>query len=318
MEIFNSAVLNEKGKGEVVSGVVMIKGYSVKKTRNGKDYIDGDLQCGSVCKFKIWSGTLCDSFINEEYSGCICNMTATVDDYNGVKSLIFNECVTVDGFDKSQFMEVRYNKESYWEGFKQLLDSNLSDKGKHLMNELFYSNTELTNRFKEEFCAKSHHDNCLSGLLAHSYKMLYCMHCMLPLYKDLLTVPSKESTEERKDLIFIGVALHDIGKTKEMKYGVYQPNSSVTHRFFGAEFLAQNKELIIEIYNEKWYYDLVSVMLQHHGEYGDPCRTWASYLVNLVDMFESRLQGFCQIKDENAERSTAGLSIWVDNANLSL
>lgn len=317
MAVLNLGVLSDKVKGDILGGVVLIKDYSIKKTKNGKDYIDGVMQSGSVVKFKIWSGALCDSFINEDYTGCICDISGGVDEYQGVKSLILHECVAVEGYSLSQFLEVKYNKEGYFNSFKTLLDNNLSDKGKQFLEELFYKDEELVKRFTEEFCAKSHHDNCLSGLLAHSYKMVYILHYVLPMYKELLHHEG-ESEEDRKDLLFIGVALHDIGKTKEMEYGVYQPNSSVSHRFFGAEWLAKNKDFIINLYNEKWYYDLVSVMLQHHGEYGDPCRTWVSYIVHNIDLFESRLQGFCQTMTESVVRSGSGDSVWLDNNNLSL
>lgn len=317
MEVLKSDIVLSKDKGTIVEGTVLVKEYSIKKTKTGKDYIDGTLQIGGVVKFKIWSGATCSAFISEDYSGCVCEIRGEVDEYQGVKSIIISECRAVEGFSNSQFMEVRYNKEGYWNSFRSVLDSNLSDKGKNFMEEMLYKDTALVERFKEEFCAKSHHDNCLSGLLAHSYKMLCILHYILPSYPDIIELEG-ENSADRKDLLFIGVALHDIGKTKEMEFGVYQPNSGVSHRFFGAEWLAQNKEFIVRQYDEKWYYDLVSVMLQHHGEYGDPCRTWASYIVHNIDLFESRLQGFCQIKAENTVENNSGKSIWVDNNNLTL
>lgn len=317
MEVLKSDVVLSKNKGTIVEGTVLVKEYSVKKTKTGKDYIDGTLQIGGTVKFKIWSGATCSSFISEDYSGCVCEIYGELDEYQGVKSVTIQECRAVEGFTNDQFMEVRYNKEGYWKSFCSVLESNLSDKGKKFMEEVLYKDTVLVERFKEEFCAKSHHDNCLSGLLAHSYKMLCILHYTIPSYPELIELEG-ENTDDRKDLLFIGVALHDIGKTKEMEFGVYQPNSGVSHRFFGAELLTQHKDFIVGLYDEKWYYDLVSVMLQHHGEFGDPCRTWASYIVHQIDLFESRLQGFCQIKAENTVESNSGKSVWIDNNNLTL
>lgn len=316
-DVLKSVDVLAKNSYDSVEGIALIKEYSVKKTKNGKDYIDGVLQIGGAVKFKIWSGATCSSFISEDYSGCICDIRGRVDEYQGVKSVVIEDCIAVEGYTNNQFMEVVYNKEWYWTSLCQLLDANLTDKGKQFINTIFYDDKELTERFKEEFCAKSHHDNCLSGLLAHSYKMLVMLHYILPYYQTITELDG-ENKEYRKDLLYLGVVLHDIGKTKEMEYGVYQPNSSVSHRFFGAEWLAKHRDFIIDLYDEKWYYDLVSVMLQHHGEYGDPCRTWASYIVHLIDIFESSLQGFCQIKDENVVESNAGKSVWVNNMNLTL
>lgn len=211
-----------------------------------------------------------------------------------------------------------YDKEAYFQAFVNLVKARVSDKGYQLFDKLLLQNTELVERFKSEFAAKSHHDNCLSGLLAHSYKVVQLMGVLVDMYPRLSVVDGQTISAEQKDLYILGAALHDIGKTQEMEYGVYQPNSAVSHRFFGAEYLVENKEFIVGLYDDKWYYDLCSVMLQHHGEFGDPCATLSAMLVHWVDMLESRAQLVVQMMDANVAETKAGQSIKVDGSFITL
>jgi 3'-5' exoribonuclease len=223
----------------------------------------------------------------------------------------------VEGYNAQQFIPVIYDKEAYWGAALSILKANLSEKGMGVLEELLLKNQELVERFKTEFSASNHHDNCLSGLLAHSYKMLVMLNTMLPMYKSVLAEDG-ENPDDRKDLLYIGTFLHDIGKTKEMEYGVYTQNSAVSHRFFGAELVAEHKESIIGVYNEKWYYELCSIMLEHHGEFADPCRTWAAMIVHWLDVFESRMQGFIQQKEKQVNEDSTGRYVWFDECRLAL
>jgi 3'-5' exoribonuclease len=113
----------------------------------------------------------------------------------------------------------------------------------------------------------------------------------------------------------LGTLLHDIGKVDEMHFGIYQPLSAVTHRVLGLDYIFAMKDDIIAIYNEKWYRDLQSIIVEHHGEFGDPCRTVPAYLVHKLDCLDSILTGIQQAV-EDPSIDTAGSKIYVDGAYL--
>lgn len=318
MPVITVKQIKEASAGQQVSGVVLIKDYGKKMTKTNKPYIDGTIQSGDTIGFKIWSGALCDSFISEDYSNCICQFTGKIDEYQGTKSVVLESCVAVDGYSESQFLEVVYEKNAYFKAFCDNVRAGVSDKGWKLFEELFLSNTELVERFKIEFAAKSHHDNVLSGLLVHSYKVVQLMHVVMNMYPAVAFEEGKPS-QDRKDLLILGTALHDIGKTQEMELGVYQPNSAISHRFFGAELLVEHKKSIIDSYGVKWYYDFCSIMLEHHGEWGDPCRTLPALLVNMVDEFDAKATGITQdIARGNVSETKSGTSVWVDGKAITL
>lgn len=317
MDIITVKQIKSMSAGSPVSGIIFIKDYGKKMTKTNKPYIDGTIQSGDTMGFKIWSGALCDSFISEDYSNCACNVSGKVDEYQGTKSLTLDLCVAVEGYTESQFLEVVYDKEAYFNAFIGMVKNNVSEKAWNLFNELLLSNSQLVDRFKVEFAAKSHHDNVMSGLLAHSYKVVQLMSVMTNMYPTLMNEDSQFS-QDRKDLLFLSTALHDIGKTQEMELGVYQPNSAISHRFFGAELLVQHKESIVNAYGEKWYYDFCSVMLEHHGQYADPCRTLPALLVNIVDEFDAKVTGITQDMIRNVSETKSGSAIWVDNSAITL
>ena len=63
------------------------------------------------------------------------------------------------------------------------------------------------------------HDAQIGGLLNHTMKM---MRIAKVVYQN---EPRMEQLENYKDMLYLGVILHDIGKIYEMNYGVYQENS---------------------------------------------------------------------------------------------
>lgn len=266
--------------GDAVSGIILLKDVVRATTKNGKPFFHGSVCSGTDVSFKAWDNSEAFKMLErEDLAGKVVYISGNWNEYMGVFSIILDTVMTnaeLVAIDPINFIESKYNIDAYWSGLQNIMKSTLTEKGMLLANKFLFENEEVANAFKVEFAAKSHHDNCKAGLLAHTYKVCYLMQVTLNLYKDIVD----------KDLVMIGVLLHDIGKIKEMHMGVYQPCSKVTHRFLGIEML--DKDLIVENYGEDWYYELVSIMLQHHGEWGDPCKTVSARLVNLVDEFEAK------------------------------
>ena len=91
--------------------------------------------------------------------------------------------------------------------------------------------------------------------------------------------------------MIIGIALHDIGKIFEMHDGIYQPMSFITHRGLGHEYIMTFKDLISSTYDKGFYYMICSVILQHHGEYGENPKSLCAMIVHKIDDMEASLTG---------------------------
>lgn len=290
MSVVSQEVLKNGKGGEPLNGVVLIKSYGIQLTKNGKEYISGTLQSGVEIPFKIWNNSSAFTKLkNEDYTNMPTLIGGNFDDYNGMISIIINTADAVEGFTIDQFLPVKYNAEAYYNSLVDVIKNSVSEKAFNIANNVLFSNQDLVERFKIEFAAKSHHDNCKSGLLAHTYKVVSIVKHLLNMYPSIITNLDGTKNQDLMDLCIIGALLHDIGKTKEMELGIYQPCASVTHRYMGIEFITPYKDDIIQAYSEDWYYQLVSVFLQHHDEYDDKARTLVALLVFYADNLDSKV-----------------------------
>lgn len=320
MSFLKDVLKGNKETGAIVSGVLLVSNYNITLTKTNKEYISGSLLSGVTVPFKAWgSSTAFSKFKTEEYSNTPVFINGTVDNFGGSGSIIVNDVTAVSDFTPDQFLEQRYNIEAYYDALMSLIERNVSDKAMGVISTIFTD--DVKNAFKMEFAATSHHDNCKGGLLAHTYKCVSLMNWVITTYPSIAYVVSDDGlvvSQDRKDLLFLGILLHDIGKIKEMNLGVYQNCSKVTHRFLGIEYVEPAKETILSSYGESWYYDLVSILLQHHGEYADPCRTLVSFICSKVDLLESQLTLVQQCLLESVIHNNSGSSIRIDNTWLNL
>lgn len=325
MEVVSMSFLKEVLKGTVatgtsVSGVMLLSNYNVALTKTNKEYFTGNFLSGVKVPFKSWGNSTAFSKLKaEEYTNTPVLVRGSIDNFGGVGSIIVEDVTAVSEFTADQFLEQRYNVDSYYDALIKLVANNVSEKAMTLVNTVLTD--DLKSLFKMEFAATSHHDNCKGGLLAHTYKCVSLLNWTLTTYPTLYSLPTEDGlapSQDRKDLLFIGTLLHDLGKVREMNLGVYQNCSKVTHRFLGIEYLSAIKDSIVASYSEDWYYDLVSVLLQHHGEYGDPCKTLVSFIVSKVDLFESQMTLTSQCLNESLIGGTSGSRIKLDGAWLNV
>ena len=318
MQVISAEVLKNLGVNKTpISGVVMIKSYSIGLTKRGDEFINGELLSGVVVQFKAWNNSLAFSKLKSgEYTGQVMYISGEVNEYQGQKSIIVNTVNEPDDdYSVDLFMPVKYNTDAYWNGLKSQFEYKTSDKIHEIANEVLFNNEEVAERFKIEQAASSHHDNCKSGLLAHTYKVMRLMDTVISEYPSIRNNLDGTVNQDMVDLLKFGVLVHDIGKIHEMKFGVYQPCAIVTHRYLGIEMLPKDK--IIEAYNEEWWLQLVAILLQHHGEFGDNCRTLGAYLVHKCDLLESQLTSLTQSL-ESPISSPAGDRIKQDDLWLSI
>lgn len=297
MNIITQDQLKNLTGGMAIDGIVLIKDYSVQLTRNGKEYIAGRLQSGTDKPFKAWgSSAAFNSLKNEAYENVPTYIRGSGDEYGGTISLILDSVQAVDGYTPDQFFPVKYNADAYWEALKKLVSTRVSAKAMDICNKILFENQTVSDRFKVEFAGRSHHDNCKSGLLAHTYKVTSTVASVIQQYP---AITSRDGVTEQNlvDLLLVGALLHDVGKIYELEFGVYQPASCVTHKYLGSELIAEYKAEIIAAYDELWYYYLISIMLEHHGQYGEPPKTVWAQIIHIVDMFDSQLTDMMQAID---------------------
>ena len=300
MDIIRPEELKELTANLPMEGIVLIGSYAVKTAKSGSEYIDGKIQSGHSVKFRAWSSSRAFQKLKENpLANHVCSISGRVDEYQGSCSVIIDDLQEVTGYSIGQFMPELYNTEEWFLALQENSCRMLSEKGRETLDRLLYQNETLVSRLKEEFAAMSHHDNCKGGLLAHTVKMVDFLPIVLDnypiLFSDKDSSGQMKESPDKRDLLVIGCILHDIGKTREMDYGVYQKGSFVSHRFFGAEMVEEHKDYIVKQYGEEWFYHLIAILLQHHDH----------SLTNLSQEIE-----------QNGNTDPSGQFIWYDNKTL--
>lgn len=284
--------------GQVFETIGFMKGYSIKTAKNDKRYMDGQVELKGSVPFKVWSGALYDELEKYDYQNKVCKISGKVNEYNGMKSIILSDVKALEEgtYDASDFFEDKYQVDAYWDAFGTLIEKHCSVEAKNIFTKVM---EDIQARFKLEFAARGYHDAVKGGLLAHTYKVTFIMTRVMKLYSSILKAVDS-------DMLVLGCALHDVGKVKEYTNGVIQGNGLlVSHHTFGVEILFSHKDYIIEQKGEEFFYRLLAVVEQHHGEYEETPRTVEAYLVHVVDNLESRFQ----IVNETFEKELDVVSI---------
>lgn len=308
MEIITESILTSGKDKQPVNGIVLIKETKVLPTSKGTNYVAGKLQSGVTMDFKSWGNSAAfKSFSESDFTLTPAYIDGEFNLYNGTLSIIVNSVTAVSGYEPVDFFPIVYDKAAYTDALIRICKKNLTDKGFALADKMLFSNSNLWERFSMEFAAAYNHDNCKNGLLAHTYKVIHLLNCMSGLYADLF------AEADTKDLIFLGALLHDTGKTQEMEYGVYQPDTACTHRILGLDLIFEFKDDILKSYDLGFFRKLESIFVQHHGNYEDPCRTVVSYVVHQADCLDARMTKLIQDINTRAVDSSAGSYVRVSD-----
>lgn len=284
--------------GQVFETLAFIKSYEVRPAKNNNKFIDGMLEIKGSVPFKIWSGSTFEELEKYDYSNLVCSITGKVNEYNGNKSIIITGIVALEEgtYNPSDFFEEKYQVDAYWNALCNLINKNCSPEGVEIFNTVF---KDIKDRFIVEFAARGHHDAVRGGLIAHTYKLTFIITRIMKLYPNIVKVVDN-------DLFALGCAIHDIGKIYEYTNGVIKGNALiVSHNTFGVELLSKYKEFIVAKKNEEFYYRLLAIIVQHHGEFGETPRAVEAFLVHMVDYLESSFQAI----DESYEKGIRTVNV---------
>lgn len=136
----------------------------------------------------------------------------------------------------------------------------------NLLASGFFDNTSFQRRFKLAPAGVRAHHAYIGGLCVHTYDMLKVAESMTDLDPEL-----------DKELLFVGVLLHDIGKIREYEYFHSIDNTDegklLGHIVIGVRMVEREIERIPD-FPERLTWKLLHMLISHHGamEYGSPRR----------------------------------------------
>lgn len=286
-------------------GSFLLQGMSISKTRNDSDMLQGSIivRGGASIRFVCFDNLIVSQFKDNGVTSIyVSEGDVTIQDYNGGLSAKLEGIRGLSAdYNPSEFMEVIDPSKNAHE-IGALVRKLMTEKGAQLTLHM------LSDRGKELSVAMAaqyggYHDGKVGGLLNHIRKLLRYAEVAMTEYELLHTM----SPEER-DLVILGLVVHDFGKILELKNGAYTEISIVPHTYLGIEIISKYKDLIEETYNEMFYRELQAIILEHHGEFGERPKTVYAYLVHVIDLLDSRVSGL--------QRKVEGLELG-DTANIA-
>lgn len=283
----------------LVSGTALIRSCEKAKQKDEREYVRGTLATATgTISFKAWPGALSDKMIAEDWTGVVVAVNGSANHFNGMKTIILNDIAAIEG-DPTEYQQKKYDSDSMTAEFLAIYKEHLSKEGIAVFDALM---SPIFDRFKVEQGALVNHDAVLNGLLAHSLKCLRILD---------RTIASYPAIIERcdKDLLYIGVGCHDMGKTHEYNNGAISTlGKLVSHRTTAVMALVGVKDQVLAAKGEDFYYRLAGIFEQHHGPYEETPRTFEAMIVHSIDNMEASMTDLNEAAEKHAPYEQAYVS----------
>lgn len=281
-----------------ISGSYLVKQKRVGVTRNGNPFISitisdrtGDLEA------KIWDGVEGLSELFNE--GDIVEVEGYAGLYRDQIQVTVSGLKLQDGkFDPEIFMESAPVDPS--EMMASLREILREIDNAHLLAliDRFLSDRRFIDRFKKAPAAKNLHHNYLGGLLEHTLSVCRLSKMTAMHYPQL-----------DGDLLLAAAFLHDIGKTKELKYDLSinytDEGRLVGHVVLSAE-MVDKKIRECKNFPDELAVRLKHMILSHHGQYefGSPKRPkfLEAFALNMIDDLDAKIIGLSRFMEGDRQK----------------
>lgn len=297
--------------GQQLNGLIYIQSYTKqlnpesKAPGNGKAVFQG-----KTVNFKVWKGPTQDILNNGDYEGQIAAISGVVTSYRDELDITISTIDFAHGFTDLGAFYKSVDVPKLWGDFGAFVGTHLSREATNVLNAVF-GDAKVLEAFKVTWAGAKMHDAQVGGLMNHTFKMLRIAETL---------VQNDVRLEPEKDLLYISIIVHDIGKILEIgSGGIYTSNSFVGHRTLGLEIIARHRETIVSNFNETFYYKVLSVIQGHHGaEFGDAPTTVIAQIVAFIDMLESQTTSFLDKIENKDYREDINKYFFYNNYRLNI
>ncbi len=296
--------------GETIEDVYLVTDKQLRANRNGNLYLQVDLadRSGTI-NARQWNAG--ESVFKSFDVGDFLQIRGKVQLFQGALQVILNHVERVQpekiGLDLGDFLP--HTPRDIDELLKRLRGVLLKLTNRHLraLVECFLMDADFVRDFCRAPAGIKNHHAYLGGLLEHVVTLLDAAERLLPLYPNL-----------DRDLLLMGVFLHDVGKVRELTYGrsfgYSDEGQLIGHLVIGVEMLGEKAAKVPELTGEPFPTELLlrlkHMIVSHHGtyEFGSPKlpMTPEAIALHYLDNFDAKVHSFTRDirEDKNA------LSAW--------
>lgn len=296
--------VNELLENELLEGIYLVRSRNLRTARNGSLYLQLELadRTGAI-KAMYWNAS--QALADQIGPDGFVRIKGKTEQYQGNVQLVITSIFPADESEVNpdDFVpRTRFDVEELWGRFQGLVSS-LKDQDLVRVMTAFVEDKDLVDKFRQAPAAVSNHHACVGGLLEHTVSVMELADWLGGRYQIL-----------DRDMLMVGAAFHDIGKTEELAFGAafrYTDSGMlVGHLAQGMLILERLAARIGGFPAERL--DLIRHMiLSHHGshEFGAPTLpvTAEAIALNLLDNIDAKMEGFrlAVERDQSADAWTA-------------
>jgi 3'-5' exoribonuclease len=249
--------------GALVDSVYSLVNPQTGVTRNGKPYFKVLLRDASgETAARKW--TFEESMLSEVSSTGYARVVGRVEMYSGQLQVVVDqiEAVQISSEDLVALLPATTKDiPKMFEEVGALLRS-MADPAMRALAEAYLGDETMMSAFRQAPAATNVHHAWIGGLLEHTHQLMQLAERMLPLYPGL-----------NRDLVLMGLFLHDLGKTAELEwergFNYTTDGNLIGHLVRGAVWL-QVKSMLAARSGPKLAPDaliaLQHIIVSHHGQ----------------------------------------------------
>lgn len=280
--------------GENIDEIYMVTDKQLRTNRNGNLFLQLELRdkTGAISA-RLWNAN--EPQFRSFNEGDFLRIKGKVQLFQGALQVLFTHFERVEGgkIALDEFMP-RANQDvsKLFDRLKQHL-LRLNDPHLRALAECFFIDDAFVTSFCNVPAGIRNHHAYLGGLLEHVVTMLDVADRVAPLYPEL-----------NRELLLMGVFLHDIGKTRELScenvFGYTDEGQLVGHIDIGVEMLTEKAARVPDLTGEPFprelFLRLKHMIVSHHGsyEFGSPRLPMTPEAIALhhLDNFDAKLHVF--------------------------
>lgn len=291
----------------------------LKTTVSGKLFIRGMVQDRTgQCRFVAWEAS--EAFFNALPKDGFIRAKGRIELYQGRPQMVIEACLPADEREVNlpDFLPTsRYDIGEMEAEVRQIL-GRMTEGPVRDLAEAFMNDEPLWAAFIKAPAAKVNHHAYLGGLLEHTLGIMRLAERICPLYPFI-----------QKDMLLLGVLLHDIGKTLELSYArafSYTDSGQLIGHLVQGAMMVEEKARALRSQGKDIPEIIVQqvqhMILAHHGsyEYGSPKlpMTAEAILLHHMDNIDAKLTAFNQAVTSHpaAEEMWTGRQFMFDNLML--
>ncbi len=250
--------------GVYVDGVYSLVNPQTAMTRGGKCYFKALIR-DATAEVAARKWTFEESMLQDVSATGYARVLGRVELYNGQNQLILDQIhgVEVSADDLVSLLPTtRKDIKEMFSGVCALLNS-MNDPGMRALADAYMTDEPMMAAFRHAPAATNVHHAWIGGLLEHTHQLMNLADRMLPLYPEL-----------NRDIVLMGLFLHDLGKTVELEwekgFNYTMDGQLIGHLVRGAIWLQLKAAMASRSSGIRLSNEVVTVLqhilISHHGQ----------------------------------------------------